>query len=103
MINRVYNILDHLIHIFLNDFCSETLIEHGPGGQLIGVDSNGNKYFEKKDAQVGRNRWVVYAGGQDWINQNASTVPPEWHGWLHFISDENPANVRTLFLIQYII
>lgn len=68
---------------------------------MIGVDSNGNKYYEKKDAQVGRNRWVVYAGGQDWINQNSSTVPPEWHGWLHFITDENPANVRTRFLIRY--
>ncbi|KAG7674450.1 hypothetical protein Ndes2437B_g00715 [Nannochloris sp. 'desiccata'] len=78
--------------IVLDGNLAETLIEHGPGGQLIGVDSNGNKYYEKKDAQVGRNRWVVYAGGQDWINQNSSTVPPEWHGWLHFISDENPAN-----------
>ena len=33
--------------------CRETLIEHGPGGELVGVDYNGNKYFEKKDAQWG--------------------------------------------------
>jgi hypothetical protein len=29
------------------------MIEHGPGGVLVGSDHNGNQYFEKKDAQVG--------------------------------------------------
>jgi len=38
-------------------FClyfSEILVEHGPGGELVGTDYLGNKYFEKKDAQVGK-------------------------------------------------
>ena len=41
-----------------------------------------------------RNRWVVYNGAaQHWRNQEPSTVPPEWHGWLHYITDANPTNV----------
>jgi len=27
-------------------------------------------------------------------NYNASTVPPEWHGWLHHITDDLPDKVR---------
>lgn len=33
---------------------------------------------------VGRHRWVEYASKDRY---NASQVPPEWHGWLHFITD----------------
>lgn len=42
---------------------------------------------------AGRNRWVVYADAQDWRSQDPSVIPPEWHGWLHAITDENPTNV----------
>lgn len=42
-----------------------------------------------------RNRFVVFAGAKDWRTQDPTTVPPEWHGWLHYISDENPANVSS--------
>ncbi|KAI3424790.1 hypothetical protein D9Q98_008177 [Chlorella vulgaris] len=77
---------------------AETLIEHGPSGGdpavLVGTDAHGNKYFEKKDAQWVRNRFVVFAGAKDWRTQDPTTVPPEWHGWLHYISDENPANAE---------
>jgi hypothetical protein len=80
-------------HCFFKFSPSESLIEHGPGGVLIGVDHNGNKYFEKQDAQVGRDRWVVYANPGDWRRQDPSSIPPEWHGWLHGIVDANPSNV----------
>lgn len=33
---------------------------------------------------VGRHRWVEYASKNRY---NASQVPPEWHGWLHHITD----------------
>lgn len=36
---------------------------------------------------------MVYGGAQNWRSQDPSTVPPEWHGWLHAIADENPTNV----------
>lgn len=35
---------------------SETLIEHGAAGDpavLVGTDQHGNKYFEKREAQMG--------------------------------------------------
>jgi NADH:ubiquinone oxidoreductase subunit len=25
-----------------------------------------------------------------WLDYDASQVPPEWHGWLHHITDEPP-------------
>jgi hypothetical protein len=28
-------------------------VQHGPGAELVGTDKQGNKYFEKKDAQWG--------------------------------------------------
>lgn len=152
-------------------------MEHGPGGELVGVDAHGNKYYEKKDAQIGaphaagcglaagvvaaaggggerralgcalprqrrqqrawdctqpasqlimgsggtspnalpplsscssssawrpavRNRWVVFADSLDYRTQDPSTVPPEWHGWLHQITDQNPTNVRARLLVS---
>lgn len=56
-------------------------------GRLVGQDAQGNKYYEdKKTKRYGkRRRWVIYKGFAE-----ASKVPPEWHGWLHFTSD-NPS------------
>jgi hypothetical protein len=49
---------------------------------LVGEDDFGNRYYEAKDARDsydGRlRRWVIYKGYAE-----ASTVPAEWHGWLH--------------------
>ncbi|KAI7842078.1 hypothetical protein COHA_004274 [Chlorella ohadii] len=79
---------------------AETLFEHGPGSafgepaKLVGVDQHGNKYFEKPGAQWVRNRFVVYAKSNHWRTQDPSTVPPEWHAWLHYISDENAVNAE---------
>ncbi|KAF6989498.1 hypothetical protein CFC21_006830 [Triticum aestivum] len=58
---------------------------HNIGATLVGVDTFGNKYYEKlHDTQYGRHRWVEYA---DKGRYNASQVPAEWHGWLHHITD----------------
>ncbi|KAB1205532.1 putative NADH dehydrogenase [ubiquinone] 1 alpha subcomplex subunit 12 [Morella rubra] len=57
---------------------------HNLGGKVVGVDKFGNKYYENLNAQYGRHRWVEYA---EKGRYNASQVPPEWHGWLHFITD----------------
>lgn len=57
------------------------------GATKIGVDSEGNTYYEAK-ARKGYNhprRWVVYNGEPE-----PSRVPPEWHGWLHYQTDEYP-------------
>ena len=52
-------------------------------GNEVGKDAAGNIYYEdKKNPQ---RRWVIYSGAND-----ASRVPPEWHGWLHHSYDELP-------------
>ncbi|KAF4396704.1 hypothetical protein G4B88_029018 [Cannabis sativa] len=57
---------------------------HNIGATLVGVDKVGNKYYQQLDTQYGRHRWVEYA---EKGRYNASQVPPEWHGWLHYITD----------------
>ncbi|CAN0274769.1 unnamed protein product, partial [Phaeothamnion confervicola] len=47
----------------------------------------GNKYFENNEYAFGQHRWVEY---KDIHNYDASTVMPEWHGWLHHTFDEPP-------------
>ncbi len=58
-------------------------------GRFIGEDGAGNKYYEDKAGigPAGRpRRWVTYNGVAE-----ASKVPPEWHGWLHYTFDEAPS------------
>ncbi|WP_281823769.1 NADH:ubiquinone oxidoreductase subunit NDUFA12 [Jannaschia rubra] len=44
-------------------------------GNKVGEDELGNVYYRNADDS---RRWVWYVGDND-----ASRVPPEWHGWLH--------------------
>jgi NADH:ubiquinone oxidoreductase subunit len=58
-------------------------------GELVGTDSEGNRYFRSKRRAPGQRerRWVLYVGEPE-----ASEVPPEWHGWLHHtVKDPLPA------------
>lgn len=54
-------------------------------GDLVGSDSAGNKYYKDRRPAKGRRerRWVIYAGAPE-----ASSVPADWHGWLHHRTDE---------------
>jgi NADH:ubiquinone oxidoreductase subunit len=55
-------------------------------GSRVGEDGLGNVYYTGGTATDGRaRRWVMYAG-----NNDASRVPPEWHGWLHGTFDDIP-------------
>jgi len=59
------------------------------GGEQVGEDSDGNRYFQAKKEEHGRRRrWVMYAGSND-----SSRVPPEWHGWLHNTHDALPSEM----------
>lgn len=65
-----------------------TAIFSRANGGKVGEDTLGNLYFEatKKVGTDGRKRrWVIYNGAND-----ASRVPPEWHGWLHHTFDALP-------------
>jgi NADH:ubiquinone oxidoreductase subunit len=57
-------------------------------GKAVGQDAFGNRYYRGR-ARQGRTqerRWVIYKGKPE-----ASAVPPEWHGWLHYQTDAVPA------------
>lgn len=58
-------------------------------GAKVGEDALGNVYFQTKPGRRNavRRRWVIYNGAND-----ASRVPPEWHGWLHNTLDDPPDN-----------
>ena len=71
-----------------------TLVHTWLHGRHVGTDRFGNRYFEHKSRtrpDGRRPRWVVYNGMVE-----ASKVPADWHGWLHFSTDEFPsaADVR---------
>ena len=58
-------------------------------GQLVGCDAFGNRYYQHRKFSgdnLKYRRWVVYKGSED-----ASKVPAEWHGWLHYRTNELPA------------
>lgn len=57
-------------------------------GKLVGHDEQGNHYYQDKSGRSinGKpRRWVVYNGDVE-----ASRIPPEWHGWLHYTVDTPP-------------
>jgi NADH:ubiquinone oxidoreductase subunit len=57
-------------------------------GRHVGTDSEGNRYYVQSRGvgplDVPR-RWVVYANLAE-----ASKIPPEWHGWMHYTVDTPP-------------
>ena len=67
-------IIGTLIHNFL--FCKK-----------VGEDEFGNKYYISKvcDADGKYRRSVIYKGLHE-----PSKVPPMWHAWLHYITDDIP-------------
>ncbi len=62
-------------------------------GRMVGRDAAGNIYYEAKKIGRGdlrRRRWVMYVGEVE-----ASTIPPEWHSWLHYTTEQPiPETVR---------
>jgi|TARA_R100000935_G_scaffold42867_1_gene64930 NADH:ubiquinone oxidoreductase subunit len=61
----------------------------GRRGVFVGQDDYGSRYYEAKDASDSydgrKRRWVIFSGYAE-----ASKVPAEWHGWLHYTFDEPP-------------
>lgn len=53
----------------------------------VGEDQFGNCYYETKRAKRGnrKGRYVVYNGITE-----ASKIPAEWHGWLHYTQASTP-------------
>jgi NADH:ubiquinone oxidoreductase subunit len=66
------------------------------GARAVGADDYGNRYFEQRsnrrlaDTPAGRpRRYVIYKDMSE-----ASQVPAEWHGWLHYMVDTPPTDER---------
>lgn len=60
-------------------------------GERVGEDNFGNRYYRQKRLENGQERrWVIYKGLPE-----ASKVPAEWHGWLHYI-EKDPPTLKTL-------
>ena len=57
-------------------------------GTRVGADPAGNVYYRERNPPRGRRerRWVLYAGETE-----ASSVPPEWQGWLNRTRAASPA------------
>lgn len=72
----------------LQDLAAQSLIR--TDGKLVGTDKFGNQYWENKDAAQLRDRWVVFAQK----DPDPTTVPGEWHQWLHHVGDAPPAVVE---------
>ncbi len=53
-------------------------------GEAVGSDEQGNHYYRERN---GTRRWVIYNGIAE-----ASRIPPGWHAWMHYRSDEPPAS-----------
>jgi NADH:ubiquinone oxidoreductase subunit len=58
-------------------------------GELVGTDAFGNSYY--RDKRKGGRRWVLYNGPAE-----ASMVPADWHGWLHYTVQDPPTEAPPL-------
>ena len=50
-------------------------------GKLVGRDDFGNKYYSNFKGK----RWVIYKSKVE-----SSKIPPEWHLWIHFLTNDKP-------------
>ena len=60
-------------------------------GALVGTDKYGNKYYENNSYFMGRNRFVEYPY-KGRMEFDGTQIPPEWHAWMHYMTDEKPTN-----------
>jgi NADH dehydrogenase [ubiquinone] 1 alpha subcomplex assembly factor 2 len=59
-------------------------------GRLVGSDIHGNQYYENRQDVANRDRWVIF---QKW-DYDATQVPPQWHQWLHKVTDCHPDTIK---------
>ncbi|MBL4640040.1 MAG: NADH:ubiquinone oxidoreductase subunit NDUFA12 [Kordiimonadaceae bacterium] len=84
MISLLKFIFGSRIFTWWNTTTIGTLLFTSRKGEKVGTDDQGNVYYREKN---GKRRWVIYKNGPN----EASRVPAEWHGWLHYTFDELPS------------
>ena len=60
-------------------------------GKFAGSDEFGNKYYYNS---IGK-RWVVYKNTVE-----STKIPPDWHSWIHFLTQNKPTNKTNKFSWQ---
>ena len=60
-------------------------------GKFAGMDEFGNKYYSNSKGK----RWTIYKNQVE-----SSTIPPEWHLWIHFLTNKKPSNNLSKFKWQ---
>ena len=60
-------------------------------GKLVGKDGFGNKYYSNSKEK----RWVIYKNKVE-----SSKIPPEWHLWIHFLTNNKPPSNSIKFMWQ---
>ena len=60
-------------------------------GKFVDRDEFGNKYYSNSKGK----RWVIYKNRVD-----SSKIPPEWHLWIHFLSNNKPSDNPNKFRWQ---
>ena len=51
-------------------------------GKFVGYDEFGNKYYSNSKGK----RWLIYKSKVE-----SSKIPPEWHLWMHFLTQKKPS------------
>ncbi|KAI3613306.1 hypothetical protein CBS9595_004139 [Malassezia furfur] len=67
-------------------------IDDAKWGRMVGIDCNGNKYWENLEEQPGRTRWVDYASH----DADTTQLEPIWHAWLVHTRKDPPSEDRSL-------
>ena len=60
-------------------------------GKFVGRDEFGNRYYSNSKGK----RWVIYKNKVE-----ASKIPPEWHLWIHFLTNNKPSSNTIKFSWQ---
>ena len=60
-------------------------------GKFVGRDEFGNKYYSNSKGK----RWVIYTNTVE-----SSKIPPEWHLWIHFLTNNKPSSNTIKFKWQ---
>ena len=60
-------------------------------GKFAGKDQFGNKYYFNSKGK----RWVVYKNSVE-----STKIPPDWHSWIHFLTQNKPTNKVNKFSWQ---
>ena len=51
--------------------------------------------FTYLSSYKGRSRWVIY-NDKYGLDYDGSHIDPEWHGWIHYTTDETPVTRKPI-------